>query len=190
MNNKKKHSNFRNNNRLKMKCLAVFLVLCCLLGCKAKNNLAEKTLNSVDKYWCPEDGVCSFEVLKERRLELKYDEFGMPYLNINNGNRTILKFEYKKTTSPNLADSNYREEVFIVLNTNNIEIETSNLKSEQIIFGRWCFCKGQAGNFKVSQGNLSIKKLNDTDYLLNLSFKVDEVPQIITEINHIFKWSS
>lgn len=184
MNNKKIHSKFRNYNLLLMKCLALFVVLSSLYRCKVKDNLANNTSNVSSKTWCPNEGVCSFEIFTNKNLELKKDEFGMDYINMDEGNKTILKFEYKKTTLPNLADSDYREEIFIALNLNNIE--TNNLKNERIIFGRWCFCKGQAGNFKVSQGNLSIKKVGDTDYHLNLTFKVDEVPQVIRSISEVF----
>jgi hypothetical protein len=47
-----------------------------------------------------------------------------------------------------------------------------------MLFGRFCYCKGQAGNFKVKNGNLKITKDK-----IDLDFEIKEVPQIIKNIS-------
>jgi hypothetical protein len=48
-------------------------------------------------------------------------------------------------------------------------------------FGRFCFCRGQTGYYKVEEGKLNLKKTNDT-IALNLDFTITKVPQIIKTI--------
>ena len=66
-----------------------------------------------------------------------------------------------------------------------MELSNSELKKVNLIFARFCYCKGQTGYYQVRKGNLIIKKEEDNNYHLHLTFKVDEVPQIITEINQV-----
>ena len=50
-----------------------------------------------------------------------------------------------------------------------------------MLFGRYCFCRGQTGLYRVKKGNLQIVSLNDNIHF-NLDFTIDEVPQIIKNI--------
>lgn len=186
MNNKKRHSNLGNNKYFITRFIAVFLLPLLFLSCMSRTKLQPLALSSLNESWCPSDGVCTFEVLSQKQLDLEKDEFGMSYIKMDEGAHTILKFEYKRKVTSDVADASYREEIFIVLNPNEIEIETESFKRVQVIFGRWCFCKGQVGNYRVRKGKLSIKKVNSENYHLSLTFEVDEVPNIISKINHIF----
>jgi len=102
------------------------------------------------------------------------------------GPGAVLKFEYKKQGKTDYEDSGYREEIFMALNLDQLDIETENLKEEKLFFARWCYCKGQTGYYKMSQGKLKIAKLDDKTIQLHLNFEMEEVPQIIKEINHTF----
>ncbi|RED50589.1 hypothetical protein [Seonamhaeicola aphaedonensis] len=189
MNNKNSRCKLRNSRHLTPCFLVFFSVIISFLSCKSKNNLPSTSSDTISKLWCPESDFCELEILIDKHLQLKKDKFGMSYVEISEGNKIILKFKYKRTENLDLSDSNYREEVFVILDPNEVELETNNFKRTPIIFGRWCFCKGQAGNFGVRKGKLSIKKLKNNFYHLKLNFKVDEVPQIISNINHVFNLS-
>jgi hypothetical protein len=55
-----------------------------------------------------------------------------------------------------------------------------------MLFGRFCFCKGQTGYYKVEQGTLNlIYKKNVVDFTLD--FTVTKVPQIIKSIKATVK---
>lgn len=135
---------------------------------------------------CPEDGVCSFEIIENKTLQIKTDELQGTYPELINGSSFVLKFEYKKGND-NYQDSSYREEIFIELDKNNLEFETVDLKKTKLLFARWCYCKGQAGYYKINQGKLSVIKKDADSFELNMSFKIEEVPQIINQINYTFK---
>jgi len=169
-----------------MRYLYVFCLIICLVSCKTKSELTSTTAKEVDNMVCPEEGTCSFEILKNKTLQIKTDNLGSIYPEMIDGIHSVLKFEYKKKGNANYEDSGYREEIFIELNTNNLEGETTDLKDRKLFFARWCYCKGQTGYYKINQGRLSVTKISDKNFQLRLSFKIEEVPQIINEINHTF----
>ena len=169
-----------------MRYLYVFYLIICLVSCKTKSELTSTITTEVANMVCPEDGTCSFEVLKNKTLLIKTDNLGSIYPEMIDGNHSVLKFEYKKHGNANYADSGYREEVFIELDTNNLEVETTDLKGRKLFFARWCYCKGQTGYYKINQGKLLVTKIDNINFQLHLSFKIEEVPQIINEINYTF----
>jgi hypothetical protein len=98
----------------------------------------------------------------------------------------VLKFKYEKNTELNVADSHYIEEVYIELDPENLLKEAVHLKGEKLLFARLCFCRGQTGYYRITYGNLSIQKIEDTTYQIHFQFKIDVVPQVITSISQIF----
>ncbi len=169
-----------------MRCFYALYLIICLVSCKTKSELASNTAVEVVNMVCPEDGTCSFEILKNKNLLIKTDNLGNVYTEVVDGNHSVLKFEYRKQGNANYEDSGYREEIFIELDINNLEFETTDLKERKLFFARWCYCKGQTGYYKIKQGKLSVTKTGDKNFQLSLSFKIEEVPQIINEINHAF----
>ncbi|MEL0455613.1 hypothetical protein WJN01_05205 [Flavobacteriaceae bacterium SZ-1-7] len=135
---------------------------------------------------CPEDGECSFDIYKKKSLKVEKGDFDQIYLEMVDGHNLVLKFEYKKDNEKKLLDGSYREEIFVELPMKNFENETTDLKSENIFFARWCYCKGQTGYYKINEGSLKVFKLNDDKAKINLKFKISEVPQVITEISETF----
>lgn len=164
---------------------ALYLIIC-LVSCKTKAELVSAESRQVNNMVCPEEGSCSFEIIKDKTLLIKTDNLGSMYPEMMYGTHAVLKFEYKKSGKANYADSDYREEIFIELDKNNLEGETLDLKDKKLFFARWCYCKGQTGYYKINQGKLSVIKIDDKNFQLHLSFKVEEVPQIINEINYTF----
>lgn len=164
----------------------MFFLMVCLISCKAKVKTLSKSIEEVNTKTCPEDGTCSYSFLKNKTLLIKTDNLGSDYPEVINGNGSVLKFEYKKHGNSDFQDSGYREEVFIALDSNNLEFLTTDLTNKNLFFARWCYCRGQTGYYKINKGELSISKIDNVNYKLHLSFKIDEVPQIINEINHIF----
>lgn len=175
--------------------LFIFITLSCnsqknklvkndVLEFKSNTNLTNKNQTSN----CPADGICSIEVLKNKSLVVKTDEIGALYYQIiDNKDTSVILYQYNKKTEAGLQDASYKEEIVFEINNSETNISQSNLdlQRSKMLFGRHCFCKGQAGNFKVTEGNLKLIK-NGLKIDLSLDFKVKQVPQIITSINAIF----
>ena len=86
-----------------MKYLYVFYLIICLVSCKTKSKLTSTTVTEFTNMVCPEEGTCSFEILKNKILQIKTDNLGSLYPEVVYGNHSVLKFEYKKQGNANLC---------------------------------------------------------------------------------------
>ena len=170
-----------------MRYLYILIVSLVVFSCNAKQKLLveDKVENSLSL--CTEGGTCTFDVLQNKTLEVKKDNFGALYPEMLDGDKVVIKFEYKRNEIPNTVDGNYSELIYVELDPNNllVELEYSQLLDAKVLFGRLCFCKGQTGYYAVDNGKLSITKESDS-YQFDLAFKIDEVPQLISTINRSF----
>ncbi|MEJ2112303.1 MAG: hypothetical protein P8X62_00855 [Flavobacteriaceae bacterium] len=168
----------------------VSMIFICLtmLSCKAKKDSATHNLEHSFTTECPEDGECTFEVLQNKSFKELEGGLGELYYEVAEGKHTLLKFQYERNQIPNTLDGHYIEQIFILLDKNNLELELKDkiLQNVKATFARFCYCKGSTGYYKINDGNLSIKKIDDEKYQFNFSFKVTEVPQIINEIHELF----
>jgi len=165
------------------------LFLCLIfLGCKVKQGSFNHNQEQMVTTQCPEDGHCSFEVLENKSLKKLKSSLGELYYEVVEGKNVLLKFQYERKQIPNTVDGHYIEQVFIQLDKNNIVLDLAGMKLENVeaTFARFCYCKGSTGYYKIKDGNLSIRKIDDKNYTLDYSFKISEVPQIIIEIHELF----
>jgi hypothetical protein len=163
--------------------LSILLIVSCKPTHKANfiiSNAISQSTNS-----CPENGVCSIELIPNKSLEFKKDNIGMSYPVITEGNKTIFKYTYKRKSIPNTQDGNYTEIIYAELEETISDLDLSNLdlKNVKLYFGRLCYCKGQTGYYPIKNGDFKITSLDNDSVNFNLNFKISEVPQIITEIN-------
>lgn len=168
-----------------MRNLYAYCFVLILFSCKTKSDLTVIN-NHPSQHLCPEDGTCTFEVLQNHSLMVNYNKLGALNPTITDGDKLVFKFEYKRNEIPDAVDSSYREELFVELDYNNLEFETDDFKSQKVVFARWCYCKGQAGSYRINKGKLSVKKLKEKTYQLNLIFNTEKLPQVITQINYAF----
>lgn len=165
------------------------LFLCCNSAKNKKNNMEEAIVIKEKNYSCPEDGVCTIELLKNKSLAIKKDEFDHIYFQeIDNNQTSIVKFQYQRNNEKAYSDGNYIEEVIFEIRNNETTLKLSDnaLQKTKMLFGRHCYCKGQAGYFLIQQGQLELFQ-TEGGYAINLDFIITEVPQIITKINTSIK---
>lgn len=161
-----------------MKTISALLLIFILISCKAQNEIYS-TQN------CPSNGVCSSELIQNKSLKIENDHFERLNAKIEEGDKTIFKFVYNRNVDEQYVDGNYTEIIYAELDKDLTEfnLNDSELKNVKLLFNRLCFCKGSTGFYKVTKGILSIKKISKETYNIQLNFKVDEVPQIITSIS-------
>lgn len=87
--------------------------------------------------------------------------------------KTVISYEYTKNTS-NLpqADDFYKEEIFIEIPTSAFKKTYTNeaLQDVKLIYGKHCYCKGEAGYYKITEGSLKINQTDKNTYV-SLTFK-------------------
>lgn len=130
---------------------------------------------------CPKAGTCNVQFLKNKSMVLAFEDNHNSYTLIDNPEMNVIIFTYSKTVKGNLQDAGYREEVIFETSQTLSELNgnDADLQKVKMLFGRFCYCKGQTGYYKVSSGKMTVDPNNN----LSLHFTVSEVPQIINEIN-------
>jgi len=156
-------------------------------NCK-KNSVPNPVMVSIEST-CPENGKCSIEVIKNKSLEVKTDEFGKIYYALNDDvAKSVIHYQYNRTIEEGLQDGQHREEIVFEINNSDEKISYSDfaLQNTKMLFGRHCFCRGQAGYFKVNQGTLTLERKKGSSSI-DLDFKIAEVPQLFTKVKATIK---
>jgi hypothetical protein len=163
-----------------MKKSIILLFSITLLSCNCK-----KSTTSMSKYTtatiespCPKDGDCTIEVLENKVLNIKKDDLGGIYYTIDEDfNHKVIKYSYNRKVKGDIQDAIYRENIIFELANESKEkiYENEKLQDVKMLFGRFCYCKGAAGNFEVNEGKLEI-----LENKIHLNFKITRVPQVIT----------
>ncbi len=173
-----------------MKTIYFLIILNVLFGCKTKQQITNDVPAFFQNITCPNDGNCSFEVLKDSSLEIKTDEFGSLYPEINSGNKLVVKYEYKRKEIKDTADSSYSEFIYFELDIQDehFVLKDLDLQKVKLLYGRICFCRGSSGYFKITSGTLFVDKhSNSLD--IDLTFKSPKgIPQIITQIKETISY--
>ena len=169
-----------------MRVFFAFLVIFLLCSCSCKKGIEAITReNTVLESDCPSDGICSVEIIKDKSIIVKTDETGQIYTQFADSRDTsVLVWRYDRDNLEGFQDGSHREEIILeIKNTDtNLVLTDEELQQRKVIFGRFCFCKGQSGYYKIVNGKLNMKKLKDI-LTLELNFKISEVPQVINKIN-------
>ena len=179
-----------------MKYSLCYILLFFLIACKS-NNLNKTAIQSPEKQiFILENGPeisrgnsqCSLEIIPNTTLIIKQDEFQNAYIEIEKGEKTIIKYELKKNELTNTADSQHTELIYFEIDNNckSLSLSDEELQTVKMMYGRLCYCKGSSGYFKVTQGKLTYMN-KDNEMSIKLNFKVGKIPQLITEINETIK---
>ena len=164
--------------------IALIFVLFSLLSCKCKKATTQATATITSE--CPKDGTCTIQLSKNKSMVVKQDEFGSVFYTLEEStSKSVVQYTYKRTVKGDIQDANYREEVVFEIDnkSENLHVSDAALENNQLLFGRFCFCRGQTGYYKINQGNLTV----NNGKVVDLSFKTDQVPQIIKHITLTIK---
>ena len=171
---------------MNLRCLFLVVISSLLLACQSQKGLNAQNdeIKKLSSY-CPDDGNCTFEVLTNSSLNLRTDGIGQLYPEVKKGNKTVLKFEYKRTVDPRILDGGYTEIIYAEVDpeVEDLSLSDEQLNSANVVFGRLCYCKGQAGYFRIDQGSLEISTAKDQSKTYAFTFTTDQVPQSLTHFS-------
>ena len=165
-----------------MKKLICLFIAVGFTSCKCKQETTTWTPIVDVTSECPKDGTCTAELIRNKSMTVKQDEFGSTYYTLEESDsKSVVKYTYTRTVKGDVQDANYREEIVFETSSQlneNLNISGEALQNKNLLFGRFCFCRGQTGYYKINDGNLTITN----GRVINLDFKADKVPQIIKHI--------
>jgi len=158
----------------------VFLTFLSCCGTKKAVSQENKNKTSQILTPCPENTECTLEVLEGKTMVVKSDDFGGIYYELEeNSNKTVYIYTYKLKTDKQYQDAGYREEIIFELDNSakDFALIDTELQKTKMLFGVWCYCKGKAGNYKITKGNF-LKKGND----ISINFPSVVSDQKVTEL--------
>lgn len=137
---------------------------------------------------CPKDGECSIKLHQDAFILLKQDTPDTYYPTIEKGEKIVVVFEFLIKGPEDTADGDYSETIHFEIDKDakNLAISGEKLKQVNLIFGKHCFCRGEAGYYKIKEGNLSVHRLKD-NISIDLSFKLNDVSHKINQIKKVIK---
>ena len=167
-----------------MKFYNFLLILFLFSACSPRQKLTKDIPVEMQNISCPENGNCTFELLKKSSLQIKTDNFGKIYPEVVPGDKLVIKYHFKKNELKNIADNSYSEFIYFEINEDEEQLflKDKELQNVKMLFGRICFCRDANGYFKVDQGNLYLFR-NNNKLNFKLKFDMKKVPHIISYIS-------
>ncbi len=162
---------------------AIFLCLTC--ACTPQKHLLNiKDTVHVLSDTQIENGNSTITIIPHKKAVLKKDSFGIGYVKLEESEGNLVKFEYKKSGLQNISDAHYSEIIYIHVPKNFSEIKsnTTTFKQAKILFGRLCYCKGQAGYYSVEKGTFTAKMESKNKLNFALNFSIKQVPHLISRL--------
>jgi hypothetical protein len=157
--------------------------------CNCSKTVVTNSKTSSIESACPDNGECTIQIFKNKSLLVKKDDLGGIYYQMtDNTDTTVIQYQYNRNVDEGLQDGQHREEIIFEINNSSSEInlEGENIQETKMLFGRYCFCKGQSGCFKVEEGILKVENKNN-HITINLDFKINQVPQLFNKVIAIIK---
>ncbi|SRR5690554_4878097 len=150
------------------------------LGTANQTKLEQMKQNSS----CPEEGNCTVVVHQNSKLTISDDGTGAWYPQIVKGDNLVVEYTYMIDGPEGTADGNYSETIHFEIpsNTKNLKKQSAGLAEVNLLFGKHCFCPGEAGYFPISNGKLSVENKGET-----LTFDLSFQHKTSQKISHITK---
>jgi hypothetical protein len=149
---------------------------------KTANTGKEKILLKMDSL---KNGSKKLFIFKNKKLEL-IESYGFySYKMVENNKTDVIQYVYAINQDQIAYDGGYKEEVVFEI-PNDADEKTyidAELQNTNMLFGRYCFCRGKNGIFKVRQGRLHLKPSKKEPHF-ELEFKITEVPQVTEKIQY------
>lgn len=156
--------------------LILLLILTAFTSCKCKKEAVENdkqlTMNVSNE--CPENAVCTPEILKDFALKIETDGANKPYYTlVKQPGTTVYKYEMAENQDQQYLDGGYREELIFELPSNfkNGTLSDEAVTDTKALFGVFCYCKGKAGYYPIEKG--TITKTNESITI--------EIPSIVED---------
>jgi len=172
------------------KILILSLTAVLTFGCANSKKAVEEPMKEKETTSiCPEEGVCTSKIFKNQQLHIQVDETGALYYRlIENKNTSVISYKYKKHTDSTLVDNHYSETLLFEIdnNTKELDLRDKNLQNVKMLFDKQCFCRGQAGVYKITSGQLVFTKENELN-TIQLAFEIQNIDQKLKKIQFYVK---
>lgn len=177
-----------------MRALFFLLPLLMINACKTQTSNATTSENTTIQQMenkstdCPEEGTCSVVVHKNKTLTVKDDGTGALYPELTDGTNTVVEYTYLKKGPEGTVDGDYSETIHfeIPAGSDNLSKANASLVDVKLLYGKHCYCKGQAGYYPITDGTLLLEKTGE-GIAFDLKFNVGKTSQVVSHIVEMVK---
>ncbi|MDP2688445.1 MAG: hypothetical protein Q8O62_14600 [Aequorivita sp.] len=176
-----------------MKALIFLIPLFVVNACKTQTGTVISSENTnmeqvENKVGCPEEGACTVAVHKNKNLVIKEDGTGALYPEMVAGENMVVVYTYSKEGPEGTVDGDYSETIHFEIPTTaeNLSKENASLSDVKLLYGKQCFCRGEAGFYLITNGKLLVEK-TDQALVFDLKFKVEKTSQVVSNITETVK---
>jgi|SRR5690554_277712 len=166
----------------------ILLVFAVLTSCSTAKGVSSTNWlgkNITVKSEIHENGTVTATREFEKGLNLNSFEQLYPKTNYN-PHTVLVQYEFNRDKSEDgYADDFYKEEIFIEIPLKAFKKQYKNEELEQVklVYAKHCYCKGEAGYYKITDGTLNIKH-SEKETSVKLNFKAP-VQSLIEQIDFI-----
>lgn len=139
---------------------------------------------------CPEEGTCKVNVFEKKAITWHTDEIGQNYYRLTDDpTKTVYQYEYVVAGPEGTADGELREKIVFELSsqTQDFTLENEALSAINLIYGRYCFCRGQAGTIAIDKGTFEVVHTKNQRNI-RIQFHQEAFPQAFKDIGFTVGW--
>jgi hypothetical protein len=135
---------------------------------------------------CPDGGTCTIEIHKNKTLTMLDDGTGAMYPEFIDGDAMVVAYTFMRKGPEGTVDGNYSETIHFEIpnKSTNLKKENASLNDVKLVYGKHCFCKGEAGYYPINDGKLLVDT-NDQGITFDLTFKVGKTSQVVSHISEM-----
>lgn len=158
-----------------MKKLLTLLAFAALTSCSSTKGVTSTNWlgkNVTVKSEVPENGTVTATREFEKGLNLNGFQQLYPQPHYN-PHAVLVQYEFNRNKSEQeYADDFYKEEIFMEIPAEAFkkEYKDADLEQVKLVYGKHCYCKGEAGYYKITEGTLNINH-SDKQTKVKLTFK-------------------
>jgi hypothetical protein len=172
--------------------ILVFSLISCKSSQQTTSTVTKDEPLKMELSNCDDNFNCTIELLPNKQLTFKADEFGVMYAEVTEGESLVFKYHYQKKHEENLADGSYTEIIYAELNNpiSNSNLTNDELQTIKLHLGRFCYCKGSTGYFPITTGVFKLTKIENEQLKIELNFSLKKVPHRISSVQEIISLKS
>ena len=114
-------------------------------------------------------------IFNNSTLIIKEDNIGHLYPIVESGNNIVVEYKYQEDGQDGTVDGDYSETLHFEIskNTKELYLKDDQLTGVKLLFGKHCFCRGEAGYYFINKGKFKVVK-SDKEIYFDIDFSMEE----------------
>ncbi len=166
--------------------MSIFLIF---ISCGNKINLvSKKEVIVLEKNTGNNESKVSVTILNNSSLTIKEDSTGHLYPVIDSGNNMVVEYKYQEDGEDGTVDGDYSETLHFEIskNTKELRLKDNQLTKVKALFGKHCFCKGEAGYYFINKGKFKVVK-SEKEMYFDINFSIEETSSKLIRVSKYLK---